>query len=82
MESKITDLTESEARLLMSCLMDGELPADDADRLYQFLEANPDAIDWMESNHAIADSNKGSEYAESNTSWGKIQTAISKDVYG
>lgn len=82
MESKITDLTESDARLLMSCLMDGELPADDADRLYQFLEANPDAIDWMESNHAIADSNKGSECAESNTSWGKIQTAISKDTGG
>ena len=82
MESKITDLTESEARLLMSCLMDGELPADDADRLYQFLEANPDAIDWMESNQAIADSKSGTEYVVSHTSWGKIQTAISKDTGG
>ena len=82
MESKITDLTESEARLLMSCLMDGELPADDADRLFQFLEANPDAIDWMESNQAIADSNSGTEYVVSHTSWGKIQTAISEDTGG
>ena len=82
MESKITDLTESEARLLMSCLMDGELPAEDADRLYQFLEANPDAIDWMESNQAIADSNSGTEYVVSHTSWGKIKTAISEDTGG
>jgi hypothetical protein len=79
MESKTTDLTESEAQLLMSCLMDGELPADDADRLYQFLEANPDAIDWMESNQAIADSNRAVEYADPQTSWEKIRTAISKD---
>jgi len=80
MESKTTDLTESEAQLLMSCLMDGELPADDADRLYQFLEANPDAIDWMESNQAIADSNRAVEYADPQTSWEKIRTAISKDT--
>jgi len=80
MESKTTDLTESEAQLLMSCLMDGELPADDADRLYQFLEANPDAIDWMESNQAIADSNRAVEYADPQTSWEKIRTAFSKDT--
>ncbi len=82
MESKTTDLTESEARLLMSCLMDGELPANDADRLYQFLEANPDAIDWMESNQAIADSNRAVEYVDSHTSWGKIRTAISEETRG
>lgn len=62
--------------------MDGELPANDVDRLYQFLEANPDAIDWMESNQAIADSNRAVEYVDSHTSWGKIRTAISEETRG
>ncbi len=80
MESRTTDLTESEAQLLMSCLMDGELPAADADRLYKFLEANPDAIDWMESNQAIANSNRAAEYTDSQISWEEIRTAISEET--
>lgn len=42
-------LSQSQAELLMSQLLDGELAAKDAERLQAHLEAEPGAIDWMES---------------------------------
>ena len=56
MPSHPTDLSPSEAQHFMSQLLDGELSPDDADRLHAFLNGNPEAMDWMESNQLIHDS--------------------------
>lgn len=42
-------LGPAQAQRLMSQLIDGELASSDAQRLQEYLEENPDAIDWMES---------------------------------
>lgn len=78
MPSKTTDLTELDAQLMMSRLMDGELSADEADRLHQYLEVQPDAIDWMESSQTIAESARPAECADSQSAWENIQEAINE----
>ncbi len=79
MPSKTTDLTEPDAQMMMSRLMDGELSADDADRLHQYLEANPDAIDWMESSQVIAESAGPPVSIDSQSTWEGVQKAINED---
>lgn len=79
MPSETTDFTESDAQLMMSRLMDGELSADDADRLHQYLEVNPHAIDWMESNQVIVESTRTAEYADPKSAWESIRTALNRN---
>lgn len=79
MPSKTVDLTESDAQLMMSRLMDGELSKDDADRLHQYLETNPGAIGWMESSQVMAESTGTSEPTDSQSAWENIRQAINQD---
>ncbi|MCH6258836.1 hypothetical protein MLD52_19920 [Puniceicoccaceae bacterium K14] len=53
------DLQPEEARSLMSALLDGELGAEDAERLNSYLENNPREIDWMESHLIVSESIRG-----------------------
>lgn len=80
MPSRTTDLTEPDAQLMMSRLMDGELSADDADRLHQYLETNPDSIDWMESSQVVAESARPPVSTDSQSAWVSIRKAINEDT--
>lgn len=49
----IPQLDKSQAQLLMSQLIDGELSPQDAERLSVYLELHPDEMDWMEGLDAV-----------------------------
>ena len=45
----LQEISETQAQQLMSLLRDGELSAEGAERLNEFLKRNPEAVNWMES---------------------------------
>lgn len=80
MASNTADLSESEAQLMMSRLMDGELSPQDAERLHTFLEGNPDAIDWMESNQILSESAQSTAPVNPPSMWEEIRAAIKEET--
>ncbi|MDE0768861.1 MAG: hypothetical protein OSB19_10785 [Opitutaceae bacterium] len=76
MPSHSTDLSPSEAQLAMSRLLDGELSPDDADRLHAFLDENPDAMDWVESNQLIHDSENTAPFIDVESVWKDIEPVL------
>lgn len=76
MPSQPTDLSPSEAQLFMSRLLDGELAPKDADRLHAFLDENPDATDWMESNQLIHDSNNATPFVDVDSVWKNLEPVL------
>ena len=76
MPSYSTDLSPSEAQLFMSRLLDGELSPDDANRLHAFLGENPDAMDWMESNQLIHDSESTTPFVDVDSLWNDLEPAL------
>ena len=81
MPSESTGLSESEAQLLMSRLLDGELPSKEADSLHQYLESHPEAMDWMEScnlvENAATDRTLSQDQADAASAWESISEALS-----
>lgn len=76
MPSHPTDLSPSEAQRFMSQLLDGELSPDDADRLHAFLNRNPEAMDWMESNQLIHDSENATSIIDVDSAWQNIEANL------
>lgn len=64
---------------MMSRLMDGELSPEDADRLHDYLEDHPEAIDWMESSQVLSESIKSTVETDSRSAWENIRDAIGED---
>jgi anti-sigma factor RsiW len=60
----------------MSQLLDGELSPDDADRLHAFLNRNPEAMDWMESNQLIHDSENATSIIDVDSAWQNIEANL------
>ena len=60
----------------MSQLLDGELSPDDADRLHTFLNGNPEAMDWMESNQLIHDSENATPIIDVESAWQDIESNL------
>lgn len=84
MPSESKGLSESEAQLLMSRLLDGELSPQEANLLQLYLERNPEAIDWMEScdlvENAIADQSSRNFQIDTASAWESIRNEISKET--
>ncbi len=78
MQSNPTDLSETEAQLLMSQLMDGELSSPDADRLNDYLEQNPGAIEWMESNQLAENATHEAPEVDVASAWKDIERSINR----
>lgn len=73
----LQDISDAKAQQLMSLLRDGELSPEGAELLNNYLESNPDAIDWMESlevAHTPAKSDPSPIHRSESVS--KIQEAI------
>ena len=62
----------------MSRLLDGELSPNDADRLHNFLDRNPEAMDWMESNQLVHDSTSPAPSVDIDAAWQDIKTSLEK----
>jgi len=80
MPSETTGLSESEAQLLMSRLLDGELSPQEANSLHLYLGRNPEAIDWMEScdlvENAIAERTRRVDQINTVSAWESIRHEI------
>lgn len=65
----------------MSQLLDGELPPQDAQRLNAYLEANPDQMDWMESNALVTQASFPTRDTarDSTATWAAVHAAIAKE---
>ncbi|MDQ8197637.1 hypothetical protein QEH56_05725 [Pelagicoccus enzymogenes] len=74
------DISQDHARLLMSQLLDGELDASDASRLDSYLQAHPEAQDWMENLDLVRDaSNAPTALQDHSASISSIQESIAKE---
>jgi len=60
--------------------MDGELSSGEAERLHKFLERNPDAIDWMESNQILSESVQSTPAVNPPSVWEEIHASIKEDT--
>lgn len=84
MPPESTGLSESEAQLLMSRLLDGELSSKEADSLHEYLEIHPEAIDWMEScnlvENAATDRTIGLNQVDAASAWESISEALSDNM--
>ncbi|MBK1878653.1 hypothetical protein [Pelagicoccus mobilis] len=51
----LQEISDAQAQQLMSLLHDGELSPEGAERLNEYLQSNPEAIDWLENLDATSD---------------------------
>lgn len=79
MPARPTALSESEAQLLMSQLIDGEISPNDADRLHLYLEEHPEATQWMESSQLAAEPFFPNPEIDSVDMWRRIRDEIAPE---